>query len=196
MRLLALIEYAAVVIGVIGIVAGKFFAINKGFEFGIFMVGLGIAIGGIEGVTTRRMPFRSADDRNEPYAGAPALIVGVMALLIGAATIAAAYLLADGHWNSTVAYLTRRPAPVLAAAGLILACIGVLMMMNPTGRRGFLWTLFIYIPRAIVGLLILAAGLGAIGLGVWEFLDPRAFQKFVGVLPSPSELMRAVRRMR
>lgn len=195
MRLIALVEYAVVIIGVIGMIAGKLFAINKGFEFGVFMVGLGIAIGGIEGLATRRMPFRTSDDTNEPYAGAPALIVALMALLVGGATIAAAYLLADGHWNSTVNYLTRRPAPVLAAAGLLLVGIGVLMMMNPTGRRGFFWRLFIYIPRSLVGFLLLAAGLGAIGLGVWEFLDPRAFEKFVSVLPSPSELMRAVRKL-
>ena len=195
MRLLALIEYALVVIGVIAMIAGKFFAINKGFEFGVFMVGAGIALGGIEGLATRRMPFRTSDDVWEVYAGAPATIVALMALLIGAATIASAYLLADGHWNSTVAYLTRRPAPLLAAAGLLLIGIGALMMMNPQGRRGWAWTLFIYVPRWLVGLILVTAGLAGITLGVWEWLDPQKFDRFVRLLPSAGDVTRALRRL-
>jgi hypothetical protein len=194
-RLLALIEYAAVIIGIIGMVAGKFFAIHKGFEFGVFMAGLGIALGGLEGVLTYRMPFRTSDEAYEPHAGAPAIIVGLMALLIGAAIIGAAYLLADGLWNTAVNYLTRRPALVLAAAGLLLIGVGVLMMMNPTGRRGFFWTLLIYIPRSLAGFILVAAGLGAIASGAWEWYDPRAFHDFVRKLPNPSDVMRAVRRL-
>ncbi len=78
MRLLALIEYAAVVIGIIGMIAGRFFALHKGFEFGVFMAGAGIALGGIEALATRRMCFRPSEDAYEAYAGAPAVIVGLM----------------------------------------------------------------------------------------------------------------------
>lgn len=195
MRLLALLEYAALVIGIIGMIAGKFFAIDKGFEFGVFMAGVGVAVGGLEGVFTRRMGFRPADDAYEVYAGAPAVIVGLMMLLVGGAVIGAAYLLADGTWHSTVNYLTRRPAPVLAAAGLLVLGAGVLMTLNPRGRRGWAWRLFIYIPRLLFGLVFVAGGLSAIALGVWEFLEPRAFDDFVRKLPDGAEVMRAVRKL-
>ena len=179
MRLLAFIEYAAVVAGVIGVLAGRFFALAKGFELGVFLIGAGIALGGIEAVLTRRMPFRSAEDAYEAYAGAPALIVGLMALLVGAGIVAAAYLLSDGLWHSTVNHLARRPAPVLAAAGLLLIGIGVLMMLNPQGRTGWAWRLFVYLPRSVVGLVLLAGGLAAIGLGAWEWFQPQAFDRFL-----------------
>ncbi len=195
MRLLAFIEYAAVVIGVIAMVAGQFFALPKGFQFGVFMAGAGIALGGIEGIFSQRMGFRPADDAYEAYAGAPAIIVGLMALLVGAAIIASAYLLADGLWHSTLNYLARRPAPLLAAAGLLLTGTGVLMMLNPQGRRGWAWTLFAYLPRSLLGLVFIAAGLAGIGLGVWGFLEPRAFDDFVRRLPSAGDLMRSLRRL-
>lgn len=183
MRLLAFIEYAAVLIGIVAVLAGRFFALPKGFDLGVFMIGAGIALGGIEAVFTRRMAFRSSEDAYEAYAGAPALIVGLMALLVGAVMVASAYLLSDGLWHSTLNYLARRPAPVLVAAGLLLIGAGALMMLNPQGRTGWAWRLFVYLPRSAAGLLLLAAGLAAIGLGAWEWFQPQAFDRFVRDLP-------------
>jgi len=182
-RLIAFIEYAAVIIGIIAMIAGQFFALPKGFHFGVFMTGAGVALGGIEAIVTRRMCFRPSEDAYEAYAGAPALIVGMMALIVGAAIIASAYLLADGMWHTTVNYLTRRPAPVLIAAGLLLTGIGALMMLNPQGRRGLAWTLLVRVPRSLAGFVLVVGGLTGIGLGVWEWLDPQAFDGFVRKLP-------------
>jgi hypothetical protein len=178
-RLLAFIEYAAVLAGVIGVLAGRFFALAKGFHLGVFLIGAGIGLGGIEAVLTRRMPFRSADDACEAYAGAPALIVGLMALLVGAGIVGSAYLLSDGLWHSTLNDLARRPAPVLGAAGLLLMGIGALMMLNPQGRTGWAWRLLVYLPRSVAGLVLFAGGLAAIALGAWDWFQPQAFDSFV-----------------
>lgn len=183
MRLIAFVEYAAIAVGVIAMIAGRFFALPKGFQLGVFLVGAGIALGGIEAIVTRRMCFRSSEDAYEAYAGAPALIVGIMALLVGTAIIGAAYLLADGTWHSTVNHLTRRPAPVLLFAGVLLIGTGILMMLNPHGRSGFAWTILVYGPRALVGVLIVVAGIAGTGLAAWEWLDPRAFDRFAADLP-------------
>jgi hypothetical protein len=178
-RLIAFVEYAAVVVGIIGVIAGRFFALPKGFELGVFLIGAGIALGGIEALLTRRMCFRPSEDAYEDYAGAPAVIVGLMALLVGAGVIGAAYLLADGLWATTLSHLTRRPAPLLIAAGVLLVGIGVLMMLNPRGRVGLAWTLLVRVPRSLLGFLLIVAGLGAIGLGGWEWLEPPAYDRFV-----------------
>jgi hypothetical protein len=182
-RLIAFIEYAAVIIGVIAMIAGQFFALPKGFHLGVFMTGAGIALGGLEAMVTRRMCFRASEDAHEAYAGTPAMIVGVMALLVGAGLIATAYLLADGLWHATVNYLTRRPAPVLIAAGLLLIGVGALMMLNPQGRRGLAWTFLVRVPRSLAGFILVVGGLTGIGLGVWEWLEPPAFDGFVRKLP-------------
>jgi len=182
-RFLSFFEYLAVFIGILAVIAGKFFALPKGVYLGIFLIGAGIALGGFESVWTRRMCFRNSEDTFETYAGAPALIVGLMALLVGGAVIASAYLLADGLWYSTLHYLTRRPAAVLIAAGLLLIGTGALMMLNPRGRQGLAWTIFVRIPRGTLGIVVIVAGLAGIVLGVWEWLQPLAFDRFTNSLP-------------
>jgi hypothetical protein len=183
MRLIAFLQYAALVIGALGMLAGQFFGLAKGFNLGVFVVGVGFALGGIDSLVTRRMVFRPSDDVYENYAGAPAVIVGLMVLAIGAAMIGAAYLLDTDQWHATVSYLMRRPAPLLAVCGLYLIGIGILMMLNPQGRASWLWRIFIYFPRFLLGVLVVAAGTAVIGLGAWEWLQPQPAHAFMKALP-------------
>ena len=190
MRLIAFLEYVAVVIGVVAMIAGHFFALPKAFHLGVFLVGAGIALGGIEALFTRRMPFRPSQDAYENYAGAPALIVGLMALVVGAGAIASAYLLDMAQWHATVHSLMRRPAPLLGVAGLFLIGIGVLMTLNPLGRHSWAWRILVYAPRIALGILVIAAGIAVSGLGAWEWLEPEAFDVFVAKLPRSLEQLR------
>jgi len=179
MRLIALLQYVALVTGSIGMIAGQFFGLAKGFNLGVFVAGAGFALGGIDSLVTRRMVFRPSDEAYENYAGTPAVIVGLMALVIGAAMIGAAYLLDNEQWHSTVSYLTRRPAPLIAVGGLFLVGFGVLMMLNPQGRSGWVWRILVYFPRWLLGLAVVAAGIAVIALGAWEWLDPQAAHAFI-----------------
>ena len=183
MRLLAFGEFTLLIVGILAVIAGQFFGLAKGVQLGVFLIGLGIAVGGLEGIFTRRLCFRPSEDAYEDYAGAPSVIVGLMALLVGAAVIGAAYLLADGLWHSTVSDLMRRPAPLLGAAGLLLIGTGVLMTLNPSGRRGLAWTLLVRVPRSMLGVILVLGGLAAIGLGVWEVFEPYRYDRFVSDLP-------------
>ena len=131
----------------------------------MFLFGAGFAFAGLMAVFTRRMAFRAADDAFEAYAGLPALIVGLMALAVGAAAIWSAYLLDLGQWHATASYLTRRPAPVLAVGGLFFIGIGILMLLNPQGHHSWAWRILVYVPRSTVGILVIAAGVAGIGPG-------------------------------
>ena len=175
MRLLTFLEYCAIVVGIIGMAAAKLFVIPKGFYLGLFLVGAGIALGGLESLVTGRMSFRTLSEAGEDYAGAPAVIWGCMALLVGAAVIGSAYLMDAGLWRTTLNDLTRRPAPVLAGSGLMVAGAGALLMFNRSGRRGIWWTLLVRIPKTLVGLALVVVGFVGVGLGVWDWLDPKAF---------------------
>ena len=177
MRLIALLQYVALVIGSIGMIAGQFFGLAKGFNLGVFVAGAGFALGGVDSLVTRRMVFRPSDEAYENYAGPPAVIVGLMVLAVGAAMIGAAYLLDNDQWQRTVNYLLRRPAPLLAAGGLFLVGLGILMMLNPQGRSGWLWRIFLYFPRALLGLLVIAAGFAVIGVAAWDWYEPGAFSR-------------------
>jgi len=190
MRLIAFLQYAALVIGARGMLAGHFVGLAKGYNLGVFVVGAGFALGGIDSLVTRRMAFRPSDDVYENYAGLPAVIVGLMMLVLGAAMIGAAYLLDNEQWHSTVNYLTRRPAPLLAVGGLFVAGIGILMMLNPHGRTSWLWRIFIYFPRFLLGIVVVAAGLALISLGAWEWLQPQGYRAFVKTLPQKADQLR------
>jgi hypothetical protein len=183
MRLVALLQYIAVVLGSVGMIAGQYFGHAKGFNLGVFVAGAGFAVGGIDSLVTRRMVFRPSDEAYENYAGTPAVIVGLMVLVIGAGMIGAAYLLDNEQWHSTLNYLMRRPAPLLATGGLFLVGLGVLMMLNPQGRSSWVWRILVYFPRSLIGLVVIAAGLAVIGLGVWEWFDTQAAHAFIRTLP-------------
>jgi len=189
MRLLAFLQYAAIVIGSIGMLAAQFFGIAKGFNLGVFVAGAGFSLAGFDALATRRMPFRPSDDVYENYAGTPAVIVGLMVLAVGAAMIGAAYLLDTERWQSTLNYLMRRPAPLVAAGGLFLIGFGVLMLLNPQGRSSWVWRILVYFPRVLVGLVVIAAGLALIGIGAWEWFDSQAAHAFVRSLPKKLELL-------
>lgn len=189
MRLIALLEYAAVIIGIAGMIAGHFLLLPKFFYLGVFLCGAGFAFAGLVATFTRRMAFRPADDALEAYAGLPSLIVGLMALAAGVTAIGSAYLLDLGQWHATVNYLTRRPAPLLAAGGLFFIGLGILMLLNPQGHHRWAWRILVYVPRSTIGIVLIAAGVAGIGLGAWEWRDPKAFDDFVASLPQRLELL-------
>jgi hypothetical protein len=182
-------EYAAVVIGIVAMIAGHFLAQAKFFHLGVFLAGAGFAFAGLLGVFTRRVPFRIYGDALENYAGFPAVMVALMALAAGAGAIGAAYLLDLGQWHATLSYLERRPAPVLGAAAFFLLGVGLLMLLNPQGHHSWVWRLLVYAPRATVGILVIVAGLVAIALGAWEWQQPQAYDEFVAGLPQKIKLL-------
>jgi hypothetical protein len=179
MRILGFLQYSSVLIGIVAMIVGQFFSLRDGHHLGIFLIGAGIALGGLESLFYRQPAFFQSPASREAYMGIPAILWGIVLLILGGTVIASAYLLQDGAWHSTYNALLRQPAPLLGAGGLIAACIGYMLMVNPHGRRGAWWTLLVRIPKWIVGLLLLLGGLAAIGLGVWEFFEPQAYQRFI-----------------
>lgn len=176
MRLLTFLEYAAIVVGAIGMVAAKFYYLPKGVHLGLFLIGVGFALGGLESLVTRRMSFRFSTRGGEAYAGAPAVIWGLIALLIGAAVIASAYLMEQGLWRSAVDYLARRPGPAIIAFGFLFIGVGTLLMFNRRSH-GIVWMLIVRVPKTLLGVVLIVAGLLAIGVGLWELFHPRAFSR-------------------
>lgn len=176
MRLLGFLEFAIVFIGAVGMVAANVYSLPKGVHLGLFLVGAGLALGGLESIFTRGMSFRVSTLRDDHYAGTPALIWGSTILLVGTTLIACAYLMEQGLWRTTIAYVARRPGGVLSLMGLVVAGIGALVVFTPR-PHGIVWTLLVRVPKTIVGLVIVIAGLAAVCLGLLEALDPLSFAR-------------------
>jgi hypothetical protein len=175
MRIAGFLEYAALVVGGVGMLASHTFSQPRGFQVSLCVVGAGIVLGGLESIFTGRSGFRWANDSGEAFAGAPAVVWGLMLLAAGSAVIGSAYLLADGSWGSVVSHLARRPWSLLIVGGLLLAGAGFLLVVTSRGHASLAWKLLVRVPKVIVGIVLLNVGYLAVVLGIWEWLDPRGF---------------------
>ena len=195
MRIAGFVEYTALVVGGLGLLASHTFNQPKGIQLSLCVIGAGIVLGGLESIFTGRGGFRWASDSGDTYAGPPSLVWGLMLLTVGGAVIATAYLLADGSWNSVVSQLMRRPGPALIVVGLLLAGAGFLLLV-PRGRSGVAWTLLVRTPKIVVGVVLLNLGYVAVVLGAWEWLDPRGFEQVAATFTQTYDLNSAGRTMR
>src|SRR6187402_1842673 len=135
MRLTTFLAFTLMIFGAIGIVAARYFALPKGLHLGIFAIGAGVLIGALESLYVRRMSLRASNEAAAAYDGIPAVIWGLMLLLIAGCVIGAAYALDAGRWNAVTAYLNQRPGAFYALCGLLLMGAGALAFVNPHGWR-------------------------------------------------------------
>lgn len=175
MRLLTFLEYTAIVVGAIAILAGRHFALAKGVHLGILLIGVGIATAGIESLYSRQMSLRFSEEAAQGYDGFPAIAWGMMLLLAGWALIGYAYLLDTGAWPRTAGLLKQYPGIAYAAAGLLLAGFSVLLFADPGRHRERWQTLLLRVPRVIVALVALTCGIAAMASGAWQIADPHGF---------------------
>ena len=175
MSLLTLIEYAAILIGAIGIYVAQHFSQARGVHLGILLIGAGLAVGGIESLYSRRMSMRFSEDAAEGYSGFPALVWGAMLLLAGAAIIGFAYLLDAGDWPQAEHLLKQNLAIVQIVLGLFLAGFSVLLFTDTNANRKLWQTLLLRVPRVIVAVIVLALGITATGAGTWRIVDPPGY---------------------
>lgn len=177
MRLLTFLEFSALFAGGAGMIAGRLFTQPQAFHFGLFLIGAALALGGLESIFARRMSFRTSSEAAEAYAGAPAIAWGLMVLVLGAAAIAAAYLMEQGAWRSMLRHLLRRPGLALGGLGLVLTCAGIMLISTAREWRGSSWAA--RGAKAIIGLALALGGVASIALGAWEWFEPRAFERFI-----------------
>jgi hypothetical protein len=182
MRIATFFAFSLMIFGAIGIVAARHFALAKGVHLGVFAIGAGLLIGALESLYTRRMSLRSSNDAAAAYDGIPAVVWGLMLLLIAACVIGVAYAMDAGRWSAVTTYLKQRPGGLYALCGLLLMGMGVLAFVNPHGWRVWWKTLLFRVPRVLFGVVLALAGLIALACGIWEWLDPRDFQKAMRVI--------------
>jgi len=195
-RIAAFIEYCAFAIGILGIAAGKTFDLPKGVELGVSLIGVGFVLAGLEGIVTRQLSLRFSDYGWDDWMGAPAVIVGFMQLVAGCAVIAGAYALGTGRWAELVNFVANRPGPLLAAMGLIVFGIGLVIFIVADRYGSTLRFIFVGLPRITIGVLSLILGIAMIGAGAWEWVHHPSFERFANStasklnLPSPTQAWR------
>jgi hypothetical protein len=178
MRLTAFIEYCAIAIGIISILADRYLAFPKGVELGGCLIGIGFLLAGLEAILTRQMSLRFSDYGWDDWMGAPSVIVGMMQLLTGLALIGCAYAQYAGQWLNVVNFLSARPGPVMAAAGLMLLGLGMVVIIMADRYGGKLRFIFVGGPQMVVGAVLMTLGVASLSAGTWEWFHRPSFERF------------------
>lgn len=178
MRFTAFIEYCAIAIGVVSILAGQFLAFPNGVVLGGCLIGIGFLLAGLEAIFTRQMSLRFSDYGWDDWMGGPSVIVGMIELLAGLALIGAAYAQHAGQWLTIVNFLSARPGPVMATAGLMLFGLGLVVFIMADRYGGKLRFIFVGGPQIVVGVLVMTLGIASFSAGTWEWFHHPSFERF------------------
>jgi hypothetical protein len=182
-NLLPFVEYCALISGIFIVATGRKSASERDVALGMALVAAAFLIGGLAAIITKRMSFRFFGSVRAGYAGAAALVAGVMQLIAGGLAAAAAQALATGAWQARLDALLANPWPVLIPLGFLLIGAGLLMMRRSSDRVGLLGTLLYLVPKTLIAVAALAAGAAILAGWGWKIYDPQAFGGFLSLVP-------------
>jgi len=183
LNLLPFLEYCALISGTFVVWMGWQSAAERDVALGVGLVGGALLVGGLASIVTRRMSFRFHVHPHAGYAGAWAIIAGLMQLIAGGLAAAAAHAFATHTWQARLDALHANPWPVLIPLSVLLICAGLLMMRRSSDRVGPLGTALFVVPKTLIGFAALGVGAGILGGAGWQIYDPQGFQSFLGLVP-------------
>jgi hypothetical protein len=173
------------VLGLLLTYSGDKLSIPFLFYSGIACLGLGsMAVGG-EAIVTRYIALGIWRHGNlQTYTGIPAILQGVQFNLIGLFLIGVAimmYLRANGR--EFFLQMVRHPGLLLVVLGALLLIQAVIILIGYQEQRaGPQWNVILElaISRLLPGLILVALGVGVLGLGLFEIAAPDAFDAMGG----------------
>jgi len=176
-----------IIFGLLGILlafGGDRFSMPILTNLGIACFGLASIAIGWEAILTRyfRLGSRRRGTRTT-YTGLAAILHGIQFNLLGLFFLGLGIFTDFTAWRQVFLQFVRRP-------GLLLILIGVLLIMQSIiafsgsveDRLGERWVVILntFLSRILPGIILLVLGVGALGLGMFEFLAPVAFDQMGG----------------
>jgi hypothetical protein len=182
-NLLPFVEYCALAAGIFAVAEGRQSASEQGVAPGMFLIGAALVLAGLASIVTKRMSFRFYGSARTGYAGATALIAGMMQVIVGGLALSTAYALATHVWQAKLDALQANPWPLLIPLGLLLIGAGLLLVRRSGSYVGPLGTVLFIVPKTLTGIAALGAGAATLAGWAWKIYDPQAFHSFVRVFP-------------
>jgi hypothetical protein len=183
LNLLPFVEYCVLVAGIFTIVQGRRSAVEQDVALGMLLVGVALLVAGLASIVTKRMSFRFHRSARTSYAGATALITGMMQVIVGSLAVATAYALATHVWQAQLDALLTNPWPLLIPLGLLLIGAGLLLVRRSSSYVGPIGTVLFIVPKTLSGLAVLGAGAAILVGWGWKIYDAQAFLSFVHLIP-------------
>jgi hypothetical protein len=183
LNFLPFVEYCVLIAGIFFLVEGRRSAAERDVVLGVVLVGVAFLLAGLASIVTKRMSFRFYRSARTSYAGATALITGMMQMIVGGLAVATAYALATHVWQANLDALLTNPWPLLIPLGLLLIGAGLLLVRRSGSYVGPLGTVLFILPKTLTGVAALGAGASILVGWAWKTYDPQAFLSFVRLLP-------------
>jgi len=149
---------------------------------GVSLFGVAAFLIGLEGMVAQRIVL-GRRRYNETYTGLPAYAQGVQFGMLGlffiSVSIAAYFNLGDGIFD----YFVRRPGLLLMTFGIYCLLQAVIAIGGyQEEKQGPRWIVImnLFASRLLPGIILVVIGLGALGLGLFEFVAPNAFDAMGG----------------
>ena len=150
---------------------------------GIALFGVTAIVIGMEAMLTQRIVLSRQRNYSETYLGFAAYAQGVQFSIIGLffiVTSIAAYL---DNGRDIFLHLVKRPWSVLVVIGtycLMQAIIAIGGSLEQ--KQGTRWVVMLdfFVSRLLPGTILIVIGLGALGLGLFEFVAPAQFDALGG----------------
>jgi hypothetical protein len=183
LNLLPFVEYCALVAGIFAVAEGRRSAAEHDVALGMVLVGAALLLAGLASIVTKRMSFRFYGSTRTSYAGATALITGMMQVIVGGLAVATASALATPVWQAKLDALLTNPWPLLIPLGLLLIGAGLLLVRRSSSYVGPLGTVLFILPKTLTGVAALGAGASILVGWAWKIYDPQAFLSFLRLVP-------------
>lgn len=143
------------------------------------MIAMGISAFRTREHQTARMSVNVPHGGPFTFRGTAAVLKGTVFILLGVAGLAAALTWTLEMEQAALHHLTRRPGLALLGVGALLASWGSARILGAVEWRASLGDILRTLPERYSGLLMVILGLGAASVGLWEILDPAAFDRLI-----------------
>ena len=183
MSLWSIVQIGLAVIAFLLAFAGDKLSIPILFYTGISIFGVTAIVVGMEAMITQRIVLSRDRHYNETYLGLAAYAQGVQFSLIGIFFIGTSLTAYLDHGRDIFLHLVKRPWSVLVVIGVYCLMQAVIAIGGSVEQKqGTRWVVMLdlFVGRLLPGLILMVIGLGALGLGLFEFITPAKFDALGG----------------
>ena len=183
MSLWSIVQIGLAVIAFLLAFAGDKLSVPILLYAGISIFGIAAIVVGMEAMITRHIVLYRQRNYSETYLGIAAYAQGVQFSIIGIFLIGVSIV---GYLNSgrdLLLHLIQRPWSVLVMFGASCLMQAVIAFGGSVEQKqGTRWVVILdfFVGRLLPGIILVAIGFGALGLGLLEFVMPAQFDALGG----------------
>jgi len=183
MSLWSMIQIGLAVIAFLLALAGDKLSIPILLYGGISLFGFAAIVVGMEAMLTQRIVLYRQRNYSETYLGFAAYAQGVQFSLIGLFFIVTSIAAYFDNGHDIFLHLVKRPWSALVVFGMYCLTQAIIAIGGSVEQKeGTRWIVMLdfFVGRLLPGTILIVLGLGALGLGLFEFVVPAQFDALGG----------------